>query len=98
MPISMKVPILGDMGVGKTTLMKRYTQEDKFVFNKDMPATIGVEFELGPCMCFSGEDVRLQFWDLGGDDRFVLNIIRKGYIDDCYYCSSANNKKSDFVQ
>eukprot|EP01060_Flectonema_neradi_P035163 TRINITY_DN6385_c0_g1_i1.p1 TRINITY_DN6385_c0_g1~~TRINITY_DN6385_c0_g1_i1.p1 ORF type:complete len:173 (+),score=22.29 TRINITY_DN6385_c0_g1_i1:52-570(+) len=75
--LSMKILVLGDKGVGKSSLIKSYIGGDKFELNKDEPSTIGVDFVLGP---ESDEGARGQFWELGGDDRFrsIMSPIVRG--------------------
>eukprot|EP00735_Rhodelphis_limneticus_P005649 TRINITY_DN1758_c0_g1::TRINITY_DN1758_c0_g1_i2::g.25219::m.25219 TRINITY_DN1758_c0_g1::TRINITY_DN1758_c0_g1_i2::g.25219 ORF type:complete len:211 (-),score=23.29,sp/P61107/RAB14_RAT/65.24/2e-95,Ras/PF00071.17/6e-55,Miro/PF08477.8/3.8e-13,Arf/PF00025.16/2.8e-10,MMR_HSR1/PF01926.18/0.00016,Gtr1_RagA/PF04670.7/0.053,AAA_24/PF13479.1/0.13 TRINITY_DN1758_c0_g1_i2:248-880(-) len=61
-----KYIIIGDMGVGKSCLLYRFT-EKKFV--ADAPHTIGVEFGtrvLDVC----GTPIKLQIWDTAGQERF----------------------------
>ena len=62
-----KVCLLGDGGVGKTTLLRRFI-ENKFYI--DAKLTIGVDI-LNKTLNF-GEDIecRLSIWDFGGQERF----------------------------
>ncbi len=64
-PKIVKIFVAGEGGVGKTTLIKRYT-EGRFV--PDTLMTIGVEFAVKKLPHF--DDLTLQIWDLGGEDRF----------------------------
>lgn len=65
-----KICILGDGGVGKTTLVNRYFTG---IFNDHLEITIGVDFY---CKKFqlNGRIVNLQVWDFAGEDhfRFIL--------------------------
>ncbi len=61
-----KTIIAGDGGVGKTTMLHRYIK-GRFIENMQM--TIGVEFFLKE-LNFDGEQVMLQIWDFGGQERF----------------------------
>eukprot|EP01096_Ripella_sp_DP13-Kostka_P001458 TRINITY_DN1172_c0_g2_i1.p1 TRINITY_DN1172_c0_g2~~TRINITY_DN1172_c0_g2_i1.p1 ORF type:complete len:241 (-),score=82.21 TRINITY_DN1172_c0_g2_i1:70-684(-) len=68
-----KYIIIGDMGVGKSCLLRQFT-ESKFV--SDSPHTIGVEFgtriiELG------SKKIKLQIWDTAGQERF--RAVTKNY-------------------
>ncbi|XP_017776483.1 PREDICTED: ras-related protein Rab-31-like isoform X2 [Nicrophorus vespilloides] len=61
-----KLVILGDGGVGKTSLITRYTQK---AFNLNISSTIGASF----FTCKTNIDnaiVRLQIWDTAGQERF----------------------------
>jgi len=61
-----KVLLLGDAGVGKTSLMLRFSED---VFNKTYISTIGVDFKLRTIEV-DGKRVRLQVWDTAGQERF----------------------------
>lgn len=65
-PAFLKVVLLGDGGVGKSSLIQR------FVSNKFDPSlfhTIGVEF-LNKDLEVEGERYTLQIWDTAGQERF----------------------------
>ena len=65
-PAFLKVVLLGDGGVGKSSLIQR------FVSNKYDPSlfhTIGVEF-LNKDLEVDGERYTLQIWDTAGQERF----------------------------
>lgn len=68
-----KYIIVGDMGVGKSCVMQRFT-EDRF--RKDLPHTIGVEFGT-MIVDINGELVKLQVWDTAGQERF--RTVTRGY-------------------
>ncbi|CAG5110103.1 Oidioi.mRNA.OKI2018_I69.chr2.g4542.t1.cds [Oikopleura dioica] len=61
-----KVIVIGDAGVGKTSLVMRYTQD---VFDLDYKATIGVDFEVEK-FDILGIPFTLQMWDTAGSERF----------------------------
>ncbi|CAH3042976.1 unnamed protein product [Porites lobata] len=61
-----KVLLLGDAGVGKTSLMWRFSED---VFNKTYISTIGIDFKLRTIEV-EGKRVRLQIWDTAGQERF----------------------------
>eukprot|EP01130_Rhizamoeba_saxonica_P000453 TRINITY_DN10409_c0_g1_i1.p1 TRINITY_DN10409_c0_g1~~TRINITY_DN10409_c0_g1_i1.p1 ORF type:complete len:218 (+),score=45.89 TRINITY_DN10409_c0_g1_i1:20-673(+) len=61
-----KYIIIGDMGVGKSCLLHRFT-EQKFI--EDSPHTIGVEFGTR-IISLKGKKVKLQIWDTAGQERF----------------------------
>jgi len=60
-----KVVVVGEGGVGKTTLIKRYTT-GQFTQSK---TTIGVSFAI-VTVPLQGLTVKMQIWDLGGEERF----------------------------
>lgn len=61
-----KITVIGDGRVGKTTLIKRYTQGS---FKKDYVKTIGAQFSVYDNE-IEGDKVRLIFWDIAGQDTF----------------------------
>ncbi len=62
-----KVSLLGDGGVGKTSLRKRYLGEG---FKQNYMATIGADFAIKK-LNEEGNDI-IQIWDLAGQQRLVL--------------------------
>ena len=66
-----KTVLLGEGGVGKTSLAVRYT-EDRF--DQQMKMTIGVNFATKTLQT-SGQSITLLLWDLGGQPRFQDVII-----------------------
>lgn len=61
-----KTVLVGEGGVGKTSLAVRYT-EDRF--DQKMKMTIGVNFATKKVRV-GGTDITLLIWDLGGQPRF----------------------------
>ncbi|KAK4475114.1 hypothetical protein MN116_002202 [Schistosoma mekongi] len=61
-----KYIIVGDMGVGKSCLMHKFT-EKKFI--PDCPHTIGVEFAT-KIVEVNDQKVKIQIWDTAGQERF----------------------------
>ena len=72
----MKVISMGDEGVGKSCLIKRYCEE-KFV-NKHV-STIGIDFGVKPVV-IQGQPIRVNFWDLAGGEEY-LEIRTEFYKD-----------------
>lgn len=67
-----KVLLLGDAGVGKTSLMWRFSDD---MFNHTYISTIGIDFKLRT-IDVQGKKVRLQIWDTAGQERFMLSVCR----------------------
>ena len=65
MPV-FKTVLIGEGGVGKTSLAVRYT-EDRF--DQKMKMTIGVNFATKKVRV-GGTEITLLLWDLGGQPRF----------------------------
>lgn len=61
-----KTVIVGDSGVGKSALMRRFAKNE---YSEHFIATIGVDFEIRHVEC-DGKIVKLQLWDTAGQERF----------------------------
>uniref|UniRef100_A0A8C6W8E9 Ras-related protein Rab-36 n=2 Tax=Nannospalax galili TaxID=1026970 RepID=A0A8C6W8E9_NANGA len=61
-----KVVVVGDLYVGKTSLIHRFC---KNVFDRDYKATIGVDFEIERFE-IAGIPFSLQIWDTAGQEKF----------------------------
>lgn len=68
-----KILVIGDIGVGKTSLVNRVLYN---TFDEKYKATIGCEFGL-KVVLFNGSEVKIQLWDLSGQD--YLGGISKLY-------------------
>ncbi|XP_054813442.1 ras-related protein Rab7-like isoform X1 [Prosopis cineraria] len=64
--ILLKVIVLGDSGVGKTSLMTQYIHKK---FNQQYKATIGADFVTKELQ-IDDRLVTLQIWDTAGQERF----------------------------
>ena len=64
--IRYKLCILGDGGVGKSTLVNRYLTG---VFSDSTKLTIGVDFYVNEIK-LDDKLIKLNIWDFGGEDRF----------------------------
>lgn len=71
--IVFKIIVVGDAGVGKTSLALRFTQN---TFTEEYIVTIGVNF-LSKLIKIGEDRVKLQIWDTGGQERFAY--IRPSY-------------------
>lgn len=65
-PRTFKVVLLGDVGVGKTSLLLRYV---KGVFAENKPATLSGNF-LTKTVDTGGQLIYLNVWDTAGQERF----------------------------
>jgi small GTP-binding protein len=99
--INLKILILGDSSVGKTTLLLKYVDG---YFPKIYVATIGVEFKIKK-ININGIDINLQIWDTAGQERFrgVTRNFLKGadgiiYAYDITKKSSFDNLKNWILQ
>ncbi|KAM0672529.1 Rab GTPase [Ordospora colligata] len=61
-----KIILIGNSGVGKTCLMKRYADE---TYSFTQSSTIGVDFKV-KTVVVDDEKVKLQIWDTAGQERF----------------------------
>ena len=59
--------LIGDGGVGKTSVMKRYVNKK---FDAAKIATSGVDFCSVKYKSDTGEDCRVKIWDTAGQERF----------------------------
>jgi len=62
-----KVVVIGDYAVGKTSLIKRYTEGH---FTPNYKLTIGVDFAVKMVQWDDNTNISLQLWDIAGHERF----------------------------
>eukprot|EP00879_Flechtneria_rotunda_P010463 GHRR01010939.1.p1 GENE.GHRR01010939.1~~GHRR01010939.1.p1 ORF type:complete len:125 (+),score=31.91 GHRR01010939.1:67-441(+) len=87
----LKVIILGDSGVGKTSLMNQYVQKK---FSKEYKATIGADF-LTKEIQIDDKLVTMQIWDTAGQERFQsLGVAFYRGADCCVLVYDVNSTKS----
>ncbi|XP_024122724.1 ras-related protein Rab-42b [Oryzias melastigma] len=70
-----RIIMLGDSTVGKSSLLKRYTED---LFLESINQTVGVDFYVSFLEVEPGVRVKLQFWDTAGQERF-RSVTRSYY-------------------
>ncbi|EIE86939.1 hypothetical protein G6F57_006992 [Rhizopus arrhizus] len=89
--VLLKVIILGDSGVGKTSLMNQYVNKK---FSNQYKATIGADFLTKEVMV-DDRLVTMQIWDTAGQERFQsLGVAFYRGADCCVLAYDVNNSKS----
>ncbi|GAB4848315.1 hypothetical protein Ancab_002982 [Ancistrocladus abbreviatus] len=87
----LKVIVLGDVGVGKTSLINQYVHKK---FSHQYKATIGADFVTKELQ-MDGKLVSLQIWDTAGQERFQsLGAAFFRGSDCCVLVYDVNNLKS----
>ena len=89
-----KVEVVGDLEVGKTSILKRLTKNE---FSQEYNPTLGYEFS--PYLVkINNQIIKLQIWDMCGNDNYrsiLLNLYRNASVGILVYsvCSrkSFNN-------
>ena len=73
-----KIVIVGDSGVGKTNLVKRFVQNS---FNLNTQSTVGVEF-FSNNYYVNDKLIRIEMWDTAGQERYksITSAYYKGAI------------------
>ena len=89
--VLLKVIILGDSGVGKTSLMNQYVHKR---FSNQYKATIGADFLTKEVM-IDDKLVTLQIWDTAGQERFQsLGVAFYRGADSCVLVHDVTEAKS----
>jgi len=89
--VLLKVIILGDSGVGKTSLMNQYVHSK---FSAQYKATIGADF-LTKDVVIDDKFVTLQIWDTAGQERFQsLGVAFYRGADCCVLVHDLTNYKT----
>lgn len=61
-----KIIIVGDSGVGKTSILNRYIKKE---FSQIYKSTIGADFFIKD-ITYSDQNIKLQLWDTAGNEKF----------------------------
>lgn len=70
-----RIIMLGDSTVGKSSLLKRFTED---LFLESINETVGVDFYVHFLEVAPGIRIKLQFWDTAGQERF-RSVTRSYY-------------------
>ncbi|CCF59298.1 hypothetical protein KAFR_0G02670 [Kazachstania africana CBS 2517] len=88
----LKVIILGDSGVGKTSLMHRYVNDK---YSQQYKATIGADFLTKEINVDGDRTATMQVWDTAGQERFQsLGVAFYRGADCCVLVYDVTNTKS----
>ncbi|KAL3231682.1 Ypt/Rab-type GTPase YPT7 [Nakaseomyces bracarensis] len=88
----LKVIILGDSGVGKTSLMHRYVNDK---YSQQYKATIGADFLTKEVELDGDKVATMQVWDTAGQERFQsLGVAFYRGADCCVLVYDVTNAKS----
>ena len=64
---TLKLLIIGESGVGKSSLLLRFTDD---LFDPEISSTIGVDFKVKTLRVEGNNQVKLAIWDTAGQERF----------------------------
>ncbi|GHJ89826.1 hypothetical protein NliqN6_6228 [Naganishia liquefaciens] len=67
-PSNLKLLLIGNSAVGKSSLLLRFTDDD-FLADEETSATIGVDFKVKQLQV-EGRKYKLSIWDTAGQERF----------------------------
>jgi Ras-related protein Rab-1A len=71
-----KILVIGDLGVGKTSLMNRFVDD---TYTESYIGNIGLDFKM-KAIDLNGKTVHLRIWDTAGQERF--RTLAKSYYKD----------------
>ena len=86
-----KVVLIGDASVGKSSLMLRYVDD---TFEDNYICTIGVDFKI-KTFELDGRKIKFQIWDTAGQERFrpITNCYFRG-AEGCIACFDITSRES----
>ncbi len=73
--LTKKVCLIGDFGVGKTSLVRRFVSN---IFDDTYITTVGVRIETKVVSMEGGNRIKLVIWDIAGSD--TLDSLQKNYL------------------
>ena len=74
---NIKIIVVGDISVGKTSLIRRYITN---LFSEDPRASISCEFQKKTLDIDENTSVNLQIWDTAGEEKFMA-VTRQYFTD-----------------
>lgn len=89
---SYKILIIGDAGIGKTSLIHRYISNE---FEENYESTIGLDFQTKKVHVTPDEKIILKLWDTAGSEKY--SSIAKNYFSNCdgiILCYNVNDIKT----
>ena len=78
-PVRCKTLIIGNSGVGKTSIISRYINK----FSPNIKSTIGASFT-NKNVTIDGKKIIFEIWDTAGEERF--RSINSIFYQDAYIC------------
>lgn len=87
-----KILIIGDPGIGKTSLIRRYILNE---FQEDNENTIGLDYHSKRVQVTPKDRIVLKIWDTAGSEKF--HSIAKNYFTNCdgiVLCFDSSDKKT----
>lgn len=87
-----KVLVIGDQGIGKTTLIHRYIYD---IFQENNEMTIGLDFQEKIVQVSPEDKIVLKIWDTAGSEKF--HSIAQSFFTNCdgiILCFDTTDKKT----
>jgi small GTP-binding protein len=73
--LAKKICLIGDFGVGKTSLVRRYVSQS---FSTEPSTTVGIKIDCKEIELVPGERLKLVIWDIAGSEE--LNALSSSYL------------------
>ena len=70
-----KLMIIGDSSVGKTSLLKKYCKNE---FSNSYITTVGIDFQV-KLLNINDKKIKIQIWDTAGEERY--RVVAKNYFN-----------------